>query len=177
VTETEREVLSLEPIADEPEVGRWLSAMEDCRRDTLRELEGLPADALDRWVGTEQNSIGSLLYHVALVEADWLLSDIMGPEGGVDWPAEILPAEDRDAEGLLTRFQGDSLEQHLERLRTVRALVMEHLQPMSLEEFHRPRSRERYDVSPAWVLHHLLQHEAEHRSEIVRLRQAASAPA
>ena len=177
MTEPEREVLSLDPIADEPKVGRWLSALEDCRRDTLRELEGLRAGALDRWVGTEQNSIGSLLYHIALVDADWLLSDILGPEGGVDWPADILPAEDRDAEGLLTRFQGDSLEQHLERLRTVRALVMQHPQPMSLEEFHRPRGRERYDVSPAWVLHHLLQHEAEHRSEIVRLRQAGSAPA
>jgi hypothetical protein len=32
--------------------------------------------------------------------------------------------------------------------------------------FHAPRVRERYDVSPAWVVHHLLQHESEHRSEI-----------
>jgi len=34
--ETEREVLALEPMADDPEVGRWLSAMEDARRDTLK---------------------------------------------------------------------------------------------------------------------------------------------
>jgi hypothetical protein len=30
---------------------------------------------------------------------------------------------------------------------------------MSADDFHAPRVRERYDVSPAWVLHHLLQHE------------------
>jgi hypothetical protein len=45
---------------------------------------------------------------------------------------------------------------------------------MTAEDFHTPRAREDYDVSPAWVLHHLLQHEAEHRSEIVRLRSQLS---
>lgn len=33
-TDTEHELLTLEPIADVPEIGRWLSAMEDRRRDT-----------------------------------------------------------------------------------------------------------------------------------------------
>jgi uncharacterized damage-inducible protein DinB len=53
------------------------------------------------------NSIGTLLYHIALVEADWLLEDIQGRE------------------------------------------------------------------YPDW-LHHLLQHEAEHRSHIAWLRDAYS---
>ena len=35
----ERELLILEPIADAPEVGRWLSALDDGRVDTLRELD------------------------------------------------------------------------------------------------------------------------------------------
>jgi hypothetical protein len=37
-------------------------------------------------------------------------------------------------------------------------------------EIHRIRSFERYDASPDWVLHHILQHEAEHRSHIAWLR-------
>jgi uncharacterized damage-inducible protein DinB len=37
---------------------------------------------------------------------------------------------------------------------------------MTDDEFSRPRSLPAYDVSPAWVLHHLAQHEAEHRGEI-----------
>lgn len=41
---------------------------------------------------------------------------------------------------------------------------------MSVADFHTVRVCERYDVSPAWVLHHLLQHEAEHRSHIAWLR-------
>lgn len=64
----DREVLSLEPIADVPEVGRWLSTMEDARRDTLKEVEGIPDEALDWEPDRRTNTIGTLLYHVALIE-------------------------------------------------------------------------------------------------------------
>jgi hypothetical protein len=30
-----------------------------------------------------------------------------------------------------------------------------------------------YEVTPEWVLHHLCQHEAEHRAEIAALRAGA----
>jgi uncharacterized damage-inducible protein DinB len=30
-----------------------------------------------------------------------------------------------------------------------------------------------YDVTPEWVVHHLMQHEAEHRGQIGELRVAA----
>jgi hypothetical protein len=67
---------------------------------------------------------------------------------------------------------GFTLVQHLERLAIVREILLGFFRPMSLEDFHRLRSHERYDVSPAWVLHHLLQHEAEHRSHIAWVREA-----
>jgi len=41
---------------------------------------------------------------------------------------------------------------------------------MSNEDFHRTRHLDSYDAAPDWVLHHLLQHEAEHRSHIAWLR-------
>ena len=40
---------------------------------------------------------------------------------------------------------------------------------MSAENFHRVRTLPDYHVTPAWVLHHLAQHEAEHRSELQSL--------
>ena len=155
----DRELLSLEPIADDPEVGRWLAALEDSRRDTLLALEGAADDTVDVVPEWSDNSLGSLLYHVALVEADWLLADIFGHESATESEPALLPFTDRDDEGRLTLVPGETIAQHLERLR-----------PMPSSDFHTPRSRERYDVTPAWVVHHLLQHEAEHRSEIVRLR-------
>ena len=169
---TERERLVLEPIADAPEVGRWLSALDDGRTDTIRELREVTEDMLDARPPGAPNSIGTLLYHVALVELDWLIVDALGPEASVPWPEDLVPYADRDGEGTLTVVRGESLDTHLVRLAAVRALVHEHIAPMTVEDFHRPRARERFDVSPAWIVHHLLQHEAEHRAHIAWVRDA-----
>jgi uncharacterized damage-inducible protein DinB len=172
----EREVLILAPMADAPEVGRWLSAMQDARRDTLRELESVSDDMIDVRPISSDNSIGTTLYHVALIEADWLFDDIFGVQLDDSELAPSFPFADRDAEGHLTDVEGETLAAHLVRLATVRAVLVERLRPMPAEDFHTPRRCQRYDVSPAWVVHHLLQHEAEHRAEIGWLtRQLASA--
>jgi uncharacterized damage-inducible protein DinB len=55
----------------------------------------------------------------------------------------------------------------------VRGLVLEVYQQMTLEDFRRVRSLPNYDVTPEWVLHHLMQHEAEHRGQIGTLRAMA----
>ena len=169
---TNRELLILEPAADAPEVGRWLSALDDGRRDTISELDDVTEAMLDEKPPGAPNSIGTLLYHIALIELDWLLVDILGPRSGVSWPEELVPFADRDDEGTLTVVRGETLAVHLDRLAAIRALVHEHIAPMSVEDFHTPRAGESLDVSPAWVVHHVLQHEAEHRAHIAWVRDA-----
>lgn len=74
----ERERLALAPIGDDPEVGRWLAALEDGRRDTLRELEGVTPDMVDWSPDAPLNSIGSLLYHIGLIEWSWVSDEMLG---------------------------------------------------------------------------------------------------
>ena len=165
-----KERLTLEPIADDPEVGRWLAALEDGRRDTLRELESVTREMVDWYPDAPLNSIGSLLYHIALIEADWVATEILELR---EYPAELaglLPWPDREADRHLSRIDGQSLDEHKARLDAIRQWALEKLQPMTNEEFHRVRSLEQYDVAPDWVIHHLLQHEAEHRAHIAWLR-------
>jgi uncharacterized damage-inducible protein DinB len=165
----ERERLILEPNGKDPEVGRWLAALEDGRRDTLRELERVTATMIDRRPDGPLDSIGTLLYHIALVEADWVATDILG----LDEPPELvalLPWSDRQPDGHLTTVVGASLDEHLTRLAGVRAFALERLRLMSAAEFHRVRSMSDYDTAPDWVIHHLLQHEAEHRSLLAWIR-------
>jgi len=165
-----RERLALDPIADDPEVGRWLSALEDGRRDTLRELERVTPEMLDWYPNAPLNSIGTLLYHVALIEADWVITEILEL---TETPPEIerlLPWAARDDDRNLSRIDGQDLATHLDRLQGVRDFVLHRLRPMSNEEFHRIRELEPYDVAPDWAIHHILQHEAEHRSHIAWLR-------
>lgn len=169
-----REVLALDPIGSDPEVGRWLSALEDGRRDTLRELERVTPEMVDWYPAAPLNSIGSLLYHIGLVEASWVTEEIFGDSDAPELE-RLLPWPDREGPGEggarhLTRIDGQSLDEHRARLAAIRTYVLGRLRPMDNDDFHRLRQLERFDVAPDWVIHHLLQHEAEHRSHIAWLR-------
>jgi hypothetical protein len=170
----EREVLALSPIGDDPEVGRWLAALEDGRSDTLRELAGVTPDMVDWYPSAPLNSIGSLLYHIGLVEASWVTEEILDDPEAIEL-VPLLPWPDREGPGEggqrhLSRIDGQSLDEHLARLATIRSFVLERLSPMTNADFHRVRSLDRYDVAPDWAVHHVIQHEAEHRSHIAWLR-------
>lgn len=156
-----------------PEVGRWLAAMEDARRDTLAELEGITPDVVDARPPGSENSIGTSLYHVALIEADWLVDDLLGQPLETTELARLFPYDVRDERGILQGVLGVALEDHLDRLARVRATLRREIGALSLDDFLAVRARDGYDVSGAWIVHHLLQHEAEHRSEIGWLRRHA----
>lgn len=179
MTSADRTIFVLEPLADDPEVGRWLAALEDARRDTIRELSDVTPQMLDWLPDAPLNSIGTLLYHIALIETSWLLDDIFEGEPSPEWLRALLPFTDRDGSGRLIQVDRVPIEIHLERLRTIRQYLLERLRPMSNDNLHRVRHLESYDAAPDWVLHHLLQHEAEHRSHIAWLRDTfpAGSPA
>ena len=152
-----------------PEVGIWLAALSDCRARTLKALAGMRHDEIDRICPLSRNTIGTLLYHIAAIELDWLHSEILEREFPGDFRT-WFPHDVRDSEGNLAIVAGDSAAQHEERLSYVRNKLVEALSVMSLSEFGRVRHLQPYDVTPQWVVHHLLQHEAQHRGQIVMLR-------
>lgn len=162
--EPAREVRVAEPLTGyPPQVGEALWRLEEGRERTLRLLADLAPGLVDREYGG--NTIGTILYHVALIETDWLFAEILDqpiPEEVAAW----LPVDHRDEAGMLTVVRDQPLGDHLERLVFVRGELLERLRGMTDDDFNRPRRLTEYDVSPAWVLHHLTQHEAEHRGEM-----------
>lgn len=161
------------PAGYEPSLARWLWALEDTRQRTKRGLEGLTDEMVD-WIPPEGgNSIGALLYHIVAIEMSWLYEEILEVQ---EYPKELEPLliyEVREENGQLTPIQGESLEAHLSRLDAGRALLLEGLKGMTGEDFQRLRRLEDYEVTPEWVLHHLMQHEAEHRGQILEIRRRA----
>lgn len=155
----------------EPEIGYALAALEDARRRTLETVAGVPPRVLDWPPPFERNSIGTLLYHIPLIEASYLWEDTLQqpppPEIGALFPHPV-----RDASGLLYHVEGVSLDEHLERMAAVRACLLEAFCRLTLEDFHRPRQVEGYAITPHYVLHHLCQHEAEHRGHIQEIKQS-----
>jgi uncharacterized damage-inducible protein DinB len=157
----------------ESEIGRWLWALEDGRRRMKEILAGIDPRAVD-WVPPEGgNTIGTLLYHIALIEVDWLYVEVLERESYPDDVAALLPHADRDERGFLTRIQGVGLDEHLGRLDAIRDRVLTAFRELSLAEFRRTRQFPDYDVTPEWVVHHLIQHEAEHRGHIGMMRDLA----
>lgn len=163
----------VEPLtAADEELGAWLWAMQDARRRTLEELEHLDGRMLDWQPAPDASSIGTILYHMALIEADWLYEEVLVQP----YPAEaqaLLPIDHRDSAGQLSVVQGWDLPRYLELLQTVRGWLLATFQQLDSADFRRPRALPAYDVTPQWVLHHLLQHEAEHRGQLRELRTAA----
>jgi uncharacterized damage-inducible protein DinB len=157
-----------------PEVGAALWRLEDTRHRTLRLLEDVPDEYVDRDAGG--NSIGTILYHLALIETDWLFAEVLEEPYAEDLRA-LLPVDHRDADGVLSLVRSESLAQHLARLNAVRETLLNRFRGMTAKEFHRLREFPQYAVSPAWVLHHLSQHEAEHRGEMGAIIAALNASA
>ena len=87
----------------EPEIGRWLAVLEDTRHLTKEGLEDLRQEVLDWMPPQGENSIGTILYHIAAIELDWLFAEVLQePE---PWPAAVMEhfrAAVRDNQGHLS---------------------------------------------------------------------------
>jgi uncharacterized damage-inducible protein DinB len=153
--------------AQASEAAAWIWAIEDTRARTLRTLAEVTQRELDATVESN-DSISTQLYHLALIEADYLCMDVMGRSEYLPDLAQVLPFPVRDSAGRLTVITGETLRQHLERLAVVRRSLIAVFARMSSGQFRARRALPEwgYEISPEWALHHLMQHEAEHRGDI-----------
>jgi uncharacterized damage-inducible protein DinB len=169
MTET-RDQLIVQPLAGYPQaIGAGLWRLQDERERTLEALKDLPHTALDWQAAGLQNSIGTLLYHIAAIEIDWLYSEVLQ----ADWTPEMealycYPV--RNDEGRLYPVMNVRLKDHLARLEKTRQYLLDGFKEITLEDYRTPRNLPDYDVTPEWVIHHLIHHEAEHRGEILTIR-------
>jgi uncharacterized damage-inducible protein DinB len=163
-----RRNLALTPLPGvNPEIGRWLWALEDVRRTVKNLVAGLPQAVLD-YQPPHANSVGTLLYHIAVIEADWLYEEVLGARWDL-CDMSLFPSPAREENGVLSPVVGVPLDEHLQRLDAMRAVLLSHFQGMTAEEWRRPRELEHYDVTPEWVIYHLIEHEAHHRGQIADL--------
>lgn len=145
-------------------------ALQNTRKNLLKTLENLTAEALDSQPVHGNNTIGSLLYHIADSEAYWIYASVLRRAMDPEIVALFSHQEPRDEGGTLIRPQGSSLNEHLQRLSTIRERLLKAYTGLTLEEFRRAHRLSdemgTADVSAERVLYHLMQHETEHRGHI-----------
>ena len=166
LAETAVEQLRLEPLpALDPAIGRALWQLEGARGRLKETLAILDETILDWEPYPGGNSVGTLLYHIAAIELDWLYCEVLEQEFPPDVQA-LLPYPVRDKTGRLFPVTAVSLTDYLQRLDTARQLLLDVYASLTLTDFRRARELPQYHVTPEWVLYHLTQHETEHRGQI-----------
>ena len=154
------------------EIGQLLSLLADARQRTMRCVDGMPNEAVDYELAPNFHTIGSLLYHVAAVEVNWVYGLVLQQDMPMD-VAEWFPRTIIDDSGDITPMRSISLDGHLYRLDKAHAILLSAFKAMTLDDFRRVSNIARMAVTPETVAQQLLQHEAEHRGQIMSLRTAA----
>ncbi len=153
------------------EIGRALWQLNETRKRLIETVEAIEPHLLEWQPDEAANSISTLLYHIAIIEMDWLYVEVLERPFPPNLEA-LFPCPDREKNGRLTVITGETAASLLNRLNTVRQALLDAYGAMSLKDFRRLRSFEPYDVTPEWVIFHLLEHEIEHRGHIQeRIRQ------
>ena len=144
----------------------------DTRRRLLRDLEDLDPALLDETPSWAPNSIGTLLYHVAAIELDWTFADLL--EGRAGFPDGVegwFPVDVRERDGRLSPVV-EPLDRLLARLEWVRSHLLAVLATFEDADLNATVTNDGDESGRSWVLHHLMQHEAEHRGQIGEIRAA-----
>lgn len=163
------------PDGFDPDVARVVWALENARARMLKVIDGLTSEVLDAVPANGTNSIGTLLYHLAVTEAIWVYKNLLDIQLPDDL-AGMLPYSSRDEQGLLSALRGQSLDRHLQRLSYTREKLLEVYKDLTLEQFRQLRTHEArlgsFEVTAEFVLYQLIQHEAEHRGQIQTMIEA-----
>jgi uncharacterized damage-inducible protein DinB len=163
----------LEPDPDfRGEFRLWIAAMEEARHQTKTAVHGLGPEQLSWRPPLAGNSIGQLLRHIALIELDWILTEVCR------FPLQALP-DDAPAMLHLQDPMADPgpapLSEYLDALDYARAETRRRLFPLaaSMIEERREYGGEltRRTFSIRWILFHLVSHEAHHQGQIAAVHR------
>lgn len=161
---------SVEPVAGcDPTVGLWLAILDDARDRLVYALKSVQEADLDQAPPIGINTIGMILYHIALTDLNWVYDNWLKQPYPEDI-APLFPYPLTHGDENLYPVRGWGMSDYLERLAAARSKVHEAFKPLTLEAFRGPVLREEaygtYEMTPESILRHLAQHESEHRGEI-----------
>lgn len=156
-----------------PGIGFYLAGLEEVR-DQLREaVEGIPDDQICRSAVSDAHSIAALVLHIGEAEWYWMRCVVSGDK--VTDQIRNAPFWDvlEDPAGFSQKSY--SAEFCLNEIKKIREQTHQTLAAFTDPDLERIFSRERrgetHDQSLRWILHHLIDHEAQHKGQILMLKR------
>lgn len=167
----------LSPVAGfSPGIGFCLSGMEEVREQIREAIAGLAGEKLNCPAFPGAHSIGALVLHVGEAEWWWIQCVVSGHK---------LTEEDRRAPFWDVLEQPDAFASRgytaqfclleIEKIRNQTRQLLASFNDDDLEQISSfERKGETHEQSLRWVLHHLIDHEAQHKGQILMLKRLMS---
>lgn len=163
----------LEPVAGlSREIGLMIASFEEVRAQTIGHIADLSQDELAFRVFPTAHQIGGLVLHLAECEFWWIQAVFAGKE---------ISEEDRQLAHLGDTTESDfslkgyDAERCIDRLNIIHQRTIETLSAVTDDRLDRMvefgTDPKRLRCSLRWILHHLIEHEANHKGQIAMMKR------
>jgi uncharacterized damage-inducible protein DinB len=153
-------------------LGYYLAGMEEVREQVVEAVKDIADDQIGRLAFPGAHSIGALVLHIGEAEWWWMQCVFSGhtlTEEDSQMPYWDVLEPDRFAN---LGFSSELCLQEVERIRNQTRETLSSLNDDDLESIttfeRRGAAREH---SLRWMLHHLIDHEAQHKGQILMLKR------
>ena len=155
------------------DIGFYLSGMEEVRKQLREAVAEMSDEQISRPAIPGAHSIAALVLHIGEAEWYWMQSVVSGHQvtdeirNSPYW--DVLKDPKRFSE------RSHSAEFCLNEIKKIRQQTFETLAAFDDAQldrvFSHARKGETYDLSRRWILHHLIDHEAQHKGQILMLKR------
>jgi uncharacterized damage-inducible protein DinB len=155
------------------DIGFYLSGMEEVREQLSEAVAGMSPDQIGRPIVPDAHSIAALVLHIGEAEWYWMQCVVSGNEvtnkirNAAYWDALEDPASFSQ--------KNYSAEFCLDEIRKIRQQTFKTLASFDDSQLDRvfafERRGETQELSLRWILHHLIDHEAQHKGQILMLKR------
>ncbi len=168
------DALILRPSAGlSPGIGFYLAGMDEVRSQLRDAVVNMSPEDIGRCAIPGAHSIGALVLHIGEAEWWWMNCNVLGHR--LTDADRAAPYWDvlKNPEAFAAR--GCSAEFCLEQVGRIRNQTREILAGFADDELERVFATERrgrkFEHSLRWILHHLIDHEAQHKGQVLMLKR------
>jgi uncharacterized damage-inducible protein DinB len=156
-----------------PEIGFYLAGMEEVREQLCESIAGLSGEQIGRPAFAGAHALGALVLHIGEAEWYWMQMVVTGHKlNDDDRRAACWDVLD-DPEGFHAKgYSGEFCLNEIKRIREQTINTLSSFNDSDLERiFSIERRGEKREQSLRWILHHLIDHEAQHKGQILMLKR------
>lgn len=154
-------------------IGYYLSGMEEVRAQVRAAVKDIDVERLATPAVPGAHSIGALVLHIGEAEWWWMQCNVAGHQ--ITEEDAHAPYWDvlEDPEGFAKKgYTAEFCLQEIEKIRNqTRDVLLGHADKDLEKIFTFERHGAMRDHSLRWILHHLIDHEAQHKGQILMLKR------